>query len=365
MRVGELGSLQTDRKCRFQQHTCIAPGRKYERQADNSTITDTGDIYFLDLKAAWENHYPNLSFPQFKYWYFNKNSSAKDKITIFPEICDMFSIRQRVNVETKGDLLLCDLRERLLEDFDYIADTLYATYRKEYFTLDEAAKTISPRYGITKARIIMNSIFHLADPKEKCVKHRSYGENVVSDYILSNGTFKELLNRTITYSTFVKNLSENTNTSISKYMPLSPEGRDALALKMLSVFDYITYEVVGGEEPEIFIRLNDPEKIRRIIAGEIKYSNNYVTRASRSTIIAPISPRCALLFLAKDYPKSFKDSCAIIPDPVEIEQLNIFALKYEYMFNCQFVASDSQLEVEFLQDFQQEHRAELESLKQM
>ena len=261
--------------------TCIAPGRKYERQADNSTITDTGDIYFLDLKAAWENHYPNLSFPQFKYWYFNKNSSAKDKITIFPEICDMFSIRQRVNVETKGDLLLCDLRERLLEDFDYIADTLYATYRKEYFTLDEAAKTISPRYGITKARIIMNSIFHLADPKEKCVKHRSYGENVVSDYILSNGTFKELLNRTITYSTFVKNLSENTNTSISKYMPLSPEGRDALALKMLSVFDYITYEVVGGEEPEIFIRLNDPEKIRRIIAGEIKYSNNYVTRAKQ------------------------------------------------------------------------------------
>lgn len=75
--------------------------------------------------------------------------------------------------------------------------------------------------------------------------------------------------------------SISANTSLSKFMPLSPEGIDATALKLLSIFDYATYEVVGGEQPEIFIRLNDPEKIRRIVYGEIKYSNSYVTKAKQ------------------------------------------------------------------------------------
>lgn len=259
----------------------VAPGRNKEQQADSSIVSDTGDIYFLDLKSVWEDHYPNLSFPQFKYWYFNKNQKGKEKVDIMPEICDMFCIRQKVTVETKADLLLCDLRERLLEDFAYIADTLYSTFKRTYFTLEDFAKAISPRYGITKARIIANSIFHLADPGERCVKYRAYNENAASAYTLSNGTFKELLNRTVTYSQFVRNLDDNKNTSIVKFMPLLPEGKDTVALKLLSIFDYATYEVMGGEEPEIFIRLNDPEKIRRIVFGEIKYSNSYITKAKQ------------------------------------------------------------------------------------
>ena len=260
----------------------VAPGRVREKQSNSSeTVSDTGDVFFLDLKAVWEDHYPNLSFPQFKYWYFNKNSNSKDKVEIMPSICDEFSVRQKVSVETKGELLLCDIRAKILEDFEYIADTLYATFKRTYFTLEEFAKAISPKYGATKARIISNSIFHLVDPESKCVKYRAYDDRATSQYTLSNGTFKEILNRSITRSQLIKNLDGNLNTSLSKFMPLSPEGIDATALKLLSIFDYATYEVVGGEQPEIFIRLNDPEKIRRIVYGEIKYSNSYVTKAKQ------------------------------------------------------------------------------------
>ena len=260
----------------------VAPGRVREKQSNSSeTVSDTGDVFFLDLKAVWEDHYPNLSFPQFKYWYFNKNSNSKDKVEIMPSICDEFSVRQKVSVETKGELLLCDIRAKILEDFEYIADTLYATFKRTYFTLEEFAKAISPKYGATKARIISNSIFHLVDPESKCVKYRAYDDRTKSQYTLSNGTFKEILNRSITRSQLIKNLDGNNNTSLSKFMPLSPEGKDATVLKLLSIFDYATYEVVGGEQPEIFIRLNDPEKIRRIVYGEIKYSNSYVTKAKQ------------------------------------------------------------------------------------
>ena len=84
-----------------------------------------------------------------------------------PSICDEFNVRQKVSVETKGELLLCDIRAKILEDFEYIADTLYATFKRTYFTLEEFAKAISPKYGATKARIISNSIFHLVDPESK------------------------------------------------------------------------------------------------------------------------------------------------------------------------------------------------------
>ena len=44
----------------------IAKGRFNERQIDGTTLSDFGDVYSLNLKEIWEDHYPNISFPQFK-----------------------------------------------------------------------------------------------------------------------------------------------------------------------------------------------------------------------------------------------------------------------------------------------------------
>ena len=46
------------------------------------------------------------------------------------------------------------------------------------------------------------------------------------------------------------------------------------------MFNMIQYDMYGGENPEIFIRINDPERIRSIAEGEIKYNNKIVERAS-------------------------------------------------------------------------------------
>ena len=42
------------------------------------------------------------------------------------------------------------------------------------------------------------------------------------------------------------------------------------------LFNYIFYEIVGGEEPEILIRLNDPKRIENIAMDKVRYSNSYV-----------------------------------------------------------------------------------------
>jgi len=259
----------------------LAKGRYQERQPDGSLLSDTGDVYTLDLKQVWEEFHGNISFPQFKYWYFDDSSTSEDKIAIMPSIRKHFSPRQKVNIEARGDLLLNEIREKILADFEYIGDTLYSEFGKSYFTTDDFTRVIREKYGMTQARIIANSLFDLVDPNMTCVKRRSTDSSAKNYYMLSNGNFKEYMRKAIIKSLIVNKITKSSETSYSSYMNIANDEWSNIALKMLSIFDYISYEILGGEEPEIFIRLNDPQKIKNIVLGNAFYSNNYVNRAKQ------------------------------------------------------------------------------------
>lgn len=257
----------------------VEKGRYHERQADGSFISDMGDIYTIDLKEIWETYYPNLSFPQFKYWYFNTSGEIKGKV--LPEIRGYIMPRQRINIMTKNGKTLSDLRAAILADFEDIADQLYSKFQKQFFTMDDFIKLLKEKYGATKARVIGNSLFDLVDPKGICVKKRIDGKGRIT-YSLSRGDFKECLKRSITKSQIVNNISLlRGKERYSGYLSLTTDETSMIALKLLSVFDYITYEILGGSEPEIFVRLNDPNKIKNIALERIKYSNTYVTKAQK------------------------------------------------------------------------------------
>lgn len=260
----------------------ISDGRQNELQRKNVTVSDMGDIYEIDLKEIWEKYYPDISFPQFKYWYFNANSEAKRKVDIMPEIRASIAPRQKVNIEAQNDLLLCDLRQAILDDFEFIADALYENFGKSFFTIDDMIKLLRERFGTINARIIANSLFSLVDPDGRCVKNRKNDSNGKVQYSLANGNLKEFMRNPIIKSNIVGQLSNMTDEySYSGYISLTTDNNSTIALKLLSVFDYITYEVLGGSEPEIFIRLNDPNKLRSIVMGESKYSNQYVKKAAQ------------------------------------------------------------------------------------
>lgn len=260
----------------------IAKGRNAEERMDGTLLSDLGDVFSLDLKAVWEEYYPNISFPQFKFWYFNAGLRSPEKVDIMPTIREYIAPRQKVGIEARGEYLLSELREKILEDFEYIADQLYSKYGRQYFTTDDFVKLLSEKYGKTKARIIANSLFDLVDPDSKCVKRRGVGDSKASTFSLSHGNFKEFMRRPIIRSNIMHSLSRTQDTaSFTGYISLMSDENSSLALKLLSIFDYITYEVTGGEEPEIFIRLNDPSKVRSIVYGNMVYSNNYVTKAKK------------------------------------------------------------------------------------
>lgn len=260
----------------------VEKGRYKEPQRDGSLLSDGGDIYAIDLKRIWEEFHPDISFPQFKYRYFNGNSQPKDKVDIMPSVREYIHPRQKVMIEARREWLLADLRELILKDFEFVANTLYAAFRKQFFTTEDFARLLREKYGMAKARIIANSLFELVDPDGKCVKRRANDASGKSYYSLANGNFKEFMRRPILRSRIISNIARVPGeSSYSGYMSLASDDNSITALKLLSIFDYITYEVAGGEEPEIFIRLNDPDKIRSIVLGNTFYSNSYVARAKQ------------------------------------------------------------------------------------
>lgn len=256
----------------------VTRGRYHEKQNDGSSISDIGDVYTLDLKIVWEKFYKNMSFPQFKYWYFNSTSNSEKKVDVMPAIRKYFTPRQKVNIETCGDYLLNELREKILSDFEYIADNLYHNFNRKYFTTKEFIDILTIKYGSVQAKIIANSLFDLVDPNMNCVKRRM-NANGVKKYTLSNGNLKEYMRKIITKSSIVNKLINHSYNRYSCFVNITNDEKSNISLKLLSIFGYISYEILGGEEPEIFIRLNDPQKIKNIILGSVRYKNKYVSRA--------------------------------------------------------------------------------------
>lgn len=259
--------------------TFVESGRHKEVQPNGDILSDFGDIYRIDLEKIWENFYPKISFPQFKYWYFNPPKRSGDQI--MPSIREYIKPRLKISIEAKGEeRKLSEVRELILADFDYIVDKLYSEYGNKQFASEDFVRLIRERYGKFQAQIIVNSLFDLADPKGQCVKKKHY-DGIGSRYSLAHGNFKYILRGYILKSRIISNITRtNDTTSYTGFMSMASE-LESTALKLLSIFNYISYEISGGEEPEIFIRLNDPNKIRRIVQGTTLYSNGYVSRAKK------------------------------------------------------------------------------------
>ena len=49
----------------------LAKGRNNEKERDYQ-VTDFGDIYSIDLKRLWEEKFSRISFPQFKYTFYQE-----------------------------------------------------------------------------------------------------------------------------------------------------------------------------------------------------------------------------------------------------------------------------------------------------
>ena len=104
-------------------------------------------------------------------------------------------------------------------------------------------------------------------------RHQNTGE---TEYrIIDNGLTRVKNSTRQKFQTLFGGLAE-TDKTLQHYIAADPtKNRETLKLAyILEMFDLATYELSGGELPQIFIRINDPLKIERFAMSS--YENNVV-----------------------------------------------------------------------------------------
>lgn len=235
-------------------------------------------IYELDLKKIWEKEYRNLSFAQFKYFFHTGDST----ITLpFLEFVDPI-MEVKLSSRFPKHLLLSKTQEILnhLEIFlrnkamektyfqsTELANHLRATIKKDKYICEGIAQIVlqsMQRYGKISGNMNANNI---------AKRHETRGYMVLSGY----QDFLKFLTGTL--ETYLNNSSLDWNDKAnegSMYLPKRTIGHNekaSILFGVLEAFDVLSYQIIGGNTPEIYIRINSVLELERLVKHPEKYRN--------------------------------------------------------------------------------------------
>ncbi|WP_295420378.1 DEAD/DEAH box helicase [uncultured Subdoligranulum sp.] len=237
----------------------------YKNENSDIISYDNGNTYEFDMKTIWEELYSdNMSFAAFKYHFYNKTGKVMEDIyeAIVPKV--------KLTINPKN-IDFEHLYTKLNEEIDYLVKTL-SGFGTKFFSLEQFKNIIQERY---KKDVLANTIAYnfidIVNPNAEGIMKRQ------SRISLNPGKIRNLSNKLINKSILLKKLRNcKENTYKNFYLENDTDNR---ILKLLSSLDLITYEIEGGNTPEIYIFLNAPDKIKRIVEDKIVYRNSYVIKA--------------------------------------------------------------------------------------
>lgn len=244
-----------------------------------------GGIYKFDLKQLWEDKFKDMSFPQFKYHFHQKEDSLKLKHIEFIE--SVF-------------LLDLDLLKRneftLLHEVQQFTNKLQSILSKfvrdeVFFTQAQLEIEIQHAFGKSKYEAesltnqILQSIMSFQDALKKV---RTQRVNIITvretadkvKYKLFSGANDFLHFITNHMDKLMKISSKNHEGKHELYLTKSSKlevEKTFIALGLLESLDFLLYEVKGGDNPEIFIRVNSKLQIEKAILNAEKYNNTILS----------------------------------------------------------------------------------------
>ena len=228
----------------------------------------------------WEDKFSNLSFPQFKHKFY----AEKDKV--LGEYAKSVFDRTRIEIQMLDEESTFEgIKEKLLYNVNIVSNILAKFQSKQgEFTMQEFKKELNDQFKNTIiAENIANGYFKCLE-NQLLIKSFYTTKNVEETvkYRIVSSSYRTLAETLIFKSGLLKELNECKEHCIVKYKSIEKESmkKNSRILNLLSMFNMIQYDMYGGENPEIFIRINDPERIRSIAEGDIKYNNQIVQRAS-------------------------------------------------------------------------------------
>lgn len=257
------------------------PSKGVHRINNNTVAVANGNhshVFKIQLDKIWENYFSEESFPALKQKFFTKQLFEG-----FANISPQLKLNVLFNQEVKATLSeltkMFQTLEKVLTGFQggyFSKDNLYRVLNKELVS-EPLARNLS---NLLIAMYSENNNFGkqgnpmMADGA--FIQKRFNTASNQDEYRVINAAFGQV--KAHSRQRFQTLFGGSNEIEQTKYLPADP-GKNKEIIKLayiMEVFGLCTYEIVGGEQPQIFIRINDPLKVTRL-ARSRDYTNSVVS----------------------------------------------------------------------------------------
>lgn len=265
-------------------------GKIPDRYIPNSDGTETkvmypGTIYSLKIGELWENEYSELSFGAFKYKFFDPTFMQDEKGS-------HLAPRVQVNIIFHKDYE--DVMQQVEQILEAIVCVLavHKKAEKKSFEEKDFARELNEKLGangLDRIQIGMlldmitlevnensmfqqnKSVYKILQKRKQQKKQDSVEYIIAGNYARLKGSMMRLLSQ----------CNPGADKQYHSYVPYTSEKTIAImpVLKLMEIMDMASYDLKGGENAEIFLRINDPEKIKRLAYSN--YQNEVLREVQR------------------------------------------------------------------------------------
>lgn len=241
-------------------------------------------IYQVDLSGIWEKYYKKMSFASFKFALHNQ--AELDKLQdkhIFSKFNYASGIYLIKNSNITKENIISDYR-RVLDSFEDFTNQQKITGGQ--FTVNDLGSYFSQSLKIadkfnarTFAQTVINAAFEFNKIKNlSFIVERTNSSVDKQRYIIHEGVdvFKRFIIETIKYLLYPSdNFYETRDSIISFYYKSATNEIDAkiAALSIGEAMGLFNYQLIGGDNPQIYLRMNAISPLEKAIKQGDFYKN--------------------------------------------------------------------------------------------
>ena len=265
----------------------VTVNRSFSPLASDVVVRNSGSIYEIRMGDLWEKHFSHMTFGMFKARFFSGELFAQDGV-------NRISVRLKAQIRYTQDF---DTTRTKLRQYMEAVAQVFDGYRKGHkmFTADEFRQKAQEVLGtevlnadFAKALLELFVMEVQADPthrehdRMRFIQATQRGGNQIGLlYRVTNGNYFSMASW---MDQKLLNCAPNREESeYMGYLPATIGSKQNPVMRLLAVleiFGLASYEVRGGQNLEIFVRINDPQKIRSL-SEERHYKNMQLAEIHR------------------------------------------------------------------------------------
>ncbi|MBB3155455.1 ATP-dependent DNA helicase RecQ [Paenibacillus endophyticus] len=238
-------------------------------------------IYQVDLKGIWQDHFQSMSFPEFKYQF---HSGDRVKLPFRDIITPVLQVQLHLKTNNVS------VFQAQVKSWAERINTIMSRYAKTkaYFNIEELASELLDFLGGTKyasqmmAEVILDSCYTydrlMRQSNNFYNRFLAYDESRAKYHFISSG-----------YAGFTDWMIQETHHMLHQQMSLqssdqeqdiyfpklfgSEQEKRFIYLGLMESLGLLMYRINGGDNPEIFIRINSRMQLERTVGSPARYRN--------------------------------------------------------------------------------------------